>query len=72
MEETRKYFKCITNKYGKFKLDKVYEARALYYRILDKSPTEFKITDEDGDYYTIELDRNLKQRRMFTEVYSEQ
>ena len=46
------YLKCKTDKYANFIKDKVYEAKA-HFRCSNGWYTGFKVTDEDGDYYTI-------------------
>lgn len=45
--------RCISNKYSNFKCNKIYEAEARGKR--DTLYTDYKIVDEDGDYYTIHM-----------------
>lgn len=58
---------CLEKRYGNFTYGKVYEATPGFTKGLGKykQPAEFRITDDDGDYYTIahtvnELSKNWK------------
>lgn len=51
----KKKVHCLEKRYGNFEYGKVYEAESRMVKGLGKykQPAEFRITDEDGDYYTI-------------------
>lgn len=47
--------KCITDKYGNFKKDKIYPAHSRFQK-LSGVFSGFLVTDEDGDNYTLTED----------------
>lgn len=46
-------FRCITKKYGNFIYNKIYTAEASSKHIHGGNYSDFRVTDEDGDYYTV-------------------
>lgn len=48
-----KYVLCLEKRYGNFTYGKIYEAIPHTIRNTTKEPTNFRITDDDGDFYTI-------------------
>ena len=46
-------FRCISKKYGNFINNKIYTAEAHASKINRTIFTDYKVTDEDGDYYTV-------------------
>lgn len=56
---------CLEKRYANFIYGKVYAARARAFKGLGafRQPTDYYITDEDGDYYTIsETENQLKDK----------
>jgi len=48
-----KYLICISDKYGNFTKGREYPVMTPYIRISDNKPAEYRIPDNDWDYYTI-------------------
>ena len=46
-------FRCISKKYGNFTYNKIYTAEAGSKHIHGGNYSDFRVTDEDGDYYTV-------------------
>lgn len=47
--------RCVSDKYGNFRYNKIYLAEAMSRHIGgEKLYSNYRITDEDGDYYTIQ------------------
>lgn len=57
-----KKVKCLKKRYANFIYGKTYTAEPMGFKVKTNMPVNFRIKDEDGDYYTVAKDLNNIER----------